>query len=152
MQWAEFNELFELRHHALRDFRGILEDFRAVKHTVPDGVDIPGISEIGDDLLERLRVVGGAAGAYALDEPLGEPLLLDHVKELILERARAGIDYENLLDCLFHFAVFSSLILMKQLSRPEGIAADVSTAFSPPPTTISPTEVQPLHSPASVSV
>ena len=88
VQRSELDELLQGRHRLFGDERGILEDFGAVKDAVSDGVDVLGISEIGDHLLQRLGMVGWAAGADALDEPLGEPLFLLHVEELVLERTR----------------------------------------------------------------
>ena len=53
---------------------------------VPDGIDVLRRAEIGNDLLERLRVILRAAAANAFNKPLGETLPLLHVEELVLKR------------------------------------------------------------------
>ena len=104
VQGAELDELLELLHHGRRDLHGVLEDLRAMKDTVADRVNVlRGIAEIGDDLIQRSRVVLGTAAADALDEALRDALALLHVEELVLERARARVDDENFPDCLLHF-------------------------------------------------
>ena len=88
MERPELDELVERRQNGLRDKDGILEDLGAVENAVPDGIDVLRRAEIGDDLLERLRVILRAAATDAFDKPLGETLPLLHVEELIFERRR----------------------------------------------------------------
>lgn len=66
-------------------------------------------TRLAKGLVERGRVVLGTAAADALDEALREAGLRLHVEELVLERARARVDYENFPDCLFHFLTFPVL-------------------------------------------
>ena len=105
VQGAELDELVELRHDALRDDDGVRELLGAVEDAVADGVDVlRRVAEVGDDLFEGFRVVGGAAASDALDEPLREALFPAHVEELVFERTRARVDDQYFPDfLLFHF-------------------------------------------------
>ena len=106
----ELDELLGLRHVRLVHDGGVGEDLAAVENAVSNCVNaLRGIAQVCDDLRERGRVVLGTAAADALDEALREAGLRLHVAELVLERARARVDYENFPDCLFHFLTFPVL-------------------------------------------
>ena len=102
VQGAELHEFLALGHDGFRHLDGVLEDLGAVEHAVPDGVDVVRVAEVGNHLFQGLGVVGRAARADALHQPLRQALFLLHVEKLVLQGARAGIDHEHFLDCLLH--------------------------------------------------
>ena len=102
VQRTELDELVKLGENLRVDLDGVFEDLGAVQHAVADGVDILGRTEICDDLLEGLGVVGGAARADPLHETLRKTGLGGHVKQLVLKRAGARVYDQNLLNSLLH--------------------------------------------------
>ena len=88
VQRTELDELLELGHYLGIYLDRIFENFRAMKNSMADGVDILRVPEIRNDLLKGFGVIGRATRADSLDEAFGESLLALHIEELILERAR----------------------------------------------------------------
>ena len=87
MKRTELHELLALGHNLLGDLYGILEDLGAVKDAMSDSVDILGVAEFSDHLLESLGMILRSPASDALDETLGETLALLHAEELIFKRA-----------------------------------------------------------------
>ena len=103
VQGPELDELLGLGHVRLVHERRVGEDLAAVQHAVADRVNaLRRVAELGDDVLQRLRVVLRAAAADALDEALREPRLRLHVEELVLERRAPRVDNQYLPDFLLH--------------------------------------------------